>query len=146
MLRLEHTLHLNHPSLLWIFCFLVHCLLQYEHGVSFSWWEISCKMSIFITSIALNIGRISLGHILFLVLNLVVIKCILLLLILEYLPGVNCKILIFSCSHILFYCHTLRFCLCTFFLEYAEIHQSPSCTNSLNEWVPWSRETIQGSH
>ena len=36
--------------------------------------------------------------------------------------------------------------LCTLFSEFAEIYQPPYCINSLNEWVPWSRDTIQGSH
>ena len=100
-------------------------------------------MSLFITSITSNISNISFGILHFLVLLLVVMKFILLL---EVIPGVNCEILIISFSHLFFSCHKSRFFLRTFFSNPVERDQLPSCTNPLNEWVPWSRETTQGSH
>ena len=117
---------------------------------------ISCKMSLFITSVASNIWSISLGVLQFLVLLLVVMKSFLvlvvmkgflLLLILEFLPSVNCESLTFSCSHILLSYHNSSFFLCTFFSDSSERDQPPYCTNPLNECqFSWSKETIQVSH
>ena len=60
--------------------------------------------------------------------------------------SVNCGSLIFSCSHLLISCYESSFLLCAFFPEYAKGDQLPSCTHSLNEWIPWSWEAIQGGH
>ena len=94
---------------------------------------IYCKVSIFFTSIASKIWRISLSLVLFLILLLLAMKVLLILFLLEVLPSVNYERLIFSCSHLLLYYHELRFFLCTFFLEFDQRDQLPSCTNSLNE-------------
>ena len=137
---------MNHPSLFWIFCLLVHDFWKYEHGVSFPNGTISCKVSLFITSITLNIWNISFVLLSFLVFIIFVVKFLLLLLLLEVLLGVNCERLIICFSHIFFSSHKSRFFLCTFFSKSTEGDQFPSCTNSLNEWFPWYRETIQGSY
>ena len=71
---------------------------------------------------------------------------LLLPLLLVFLIGVNCEVFIFISSHLLFSCYESSFFLCELFLDSDERDQLPSCIDSLNEWVPWSRETIQGSH
>ena len=60
--------------------------------------------------------------------------------------GVNYESLIFSCSHLFFSSYEPNFFLCTFFSESVETDQVLFGTYSLNEWIPWSRETIQGGH
>ena len=95
--------------------------------------EISYKVSLFLTSIALNIGSISLGIIFFIVLLLVMMEVLLLILLLEVLPSVNSESLIFSFSSLLLSCYESRFFLCEFFSELDERDQFPSCADSLNE-------------
>ena len=104
---------------------------------------ISCKVSLFTTSVASNVWRIFSELVLFPVLIFVVMVVLLLFVVSS---GVYCESLIFSCSHILFSCYESRLYFFTLFLESAKRDHLPSCTYFLNERVPWSWEAIQGSH
>ena len=104
--------------------------------------KVSCKVSLFITSVASDVRRIFFELLLFLVLLLVVMVVLLLLVV---PPSVSSENLIFSLPHILFSSYESRLFLCAFFSDLVEMDQLPSYTNSLNEWIPWSREVIQGS-
>ena len=107
---------------------------------------ISGAMSLLITSVASNVGRISSKFILSFVMMVLPFFVILILLLSMISSSANCEILIFSFSHILFSCYKMWLVLCTLFFECAEIDYPSSRTYSLNEWIPWSRDTIQGGH
>ena len=92
---------------------------------------ISGVVSLLITSVSSNIGRMIFSELLlsFMMMFLPLVVMVVLLL----YCGVSCESLIFSCSHILFSCYESKFFLCAFFSESAERDQVPSCTDSLNE-------------
>ena len=91
---------------------------------------ISCKVSLFITSVASDVGRILYELLLFLVLSLVVMVILLLLV---FISSVNNERLSFSFSHLFFSCYESILFLCAFFLESPERDQPPPCIDSFNE-------------
>ena len=103
-------------------------------------------MFLIITSVALNVGRISSEFLLSFVMIFLSFVVMVILLLSMISLGVNYESFIFSFSHLLFSYYDSIFFLCPIFLDSTEIDQISSGTISLNEWIPWSWETIQGGH
>ena len=58
----------------------------------------------------------------------------------------NHETLIFNFSNLHFSDYELSFILCALFPDSSKGNQIPSSTHSLNEWIPWSWEAIQGGY
>ena len=111
-------------------------------GGAFVLGTISGVVSLLITCVTYNTRYISYLFPLYFVLRVLPFVVMMVLLLSMIYSGVNCESFIFSCSHLIFSCYDSSFFLCAFFPKYVESDHLLSGTYSLNEWIPWSWETI----